>query len=444
MTINFEKTENGYIELDEDERKDIYERLIKAEAKYGFEKPEHPLFENSYSNDEYLFIRSLIDEFDSMYREQNLICPPDNWQEGYSQVPYIHLELVDFNAFTTENDVICIDDKRLKVKTGGPYSRNGKDYFTVYFDVKFIGRLTEFVTSVFYKNNDGRPQQIEIFGNTMTLLKPIFSTTGFKSFSAVSEDTAAKIIKYSLMMIIAHEYAHIANGHIALRKNEKEYSLERDVAFCLEANADDSAIRFMLSYLFYMGAEGPDDYNLRLTLSEFADEWTLMSFSAFLALSWAYRDEDRKWDESTFKNYDGAEHPMYQMRSYNVSSRALNHIYSVLDNYDIGNYRTRDGYNIDKQLADYISSRIADMIRSFEFCLYYRDKPDREVSEMLFREGLRSSELTHLVDKSTSPISFMLEDEYAQKQNEQIKARWSEVRERLGKYKPYSKLFDTI
>ena len=38
MTINFEKTENGYIELDEDERTDIYERLIKAEAKYGFEK----------------------------------------------------------------------------------------------------------------------------------------------------------------------------------------------------------------------------------------------------------------------------------------------------------------------------------------------------------------------------------------------------------------------
>lgn len=57
---------------------------------------------------------------------------------------------------------------------------------------------------------------------------------------------------------------------------------------------------------------------------------------------------------------------------------------------------------------------------------------------------MTTNELTHLEDKSTSPISMLIENEKAKSLNEKIKSKWQEVKEKLENFSPYCMLYETI
>lgn len=448
MEICFNPNEKGnIIELSNEERQTIKETLVTDEKNHGIDGFEIYSPYNNYDNDDYLFLWSLIKNVDDLYRKQNIVGYPDIWRKNYRAVPYIHLEFFDYNCMSKdEKGEFYIDDQKLKVRTEGPVKKDGKEYYILYFDSKFLQRYISFISNFFYINNDDRPEKIKLNIGTLTLLKPIFSTTGFEKFSGKNSDLMCSIFEKSLLTIIAHEYSHISNAHCILKSKNPDYVRDRNVSFCLETNADDNAMRMMVSSLLYDGKEGPADYNLVYSWEELADEWSIYSFSAFLALTWTYQGENRKWDEYSVGKYleSFKEHPMYQLRAYNVINRAINHTYAILDNEDIENFKTKDGYSLNIELADYITKRILDMIRSFEYCLYYFDKPDLEVQKRILFRRMTTNELTHLEDKSTSPISMLIENEKAKSLNGKIKSKWQEVKEKLEKFSPYCMLYETI
>lgn len=447
MKINFKPNEKGnIIEFSDDERKEIKNSLIEKEKSHGIENFEIYSPYNSYDNDDYLYLWYLIQRVNSLYNKQNFICHPNIWRKNYRAVPYIHLEFFDYNCTTKDDDgEIYIDDRKLKVRTEGPVKKADKEYYIIYFDVKFLQRYISFISNFFYSNNDNRPEEISFSnGWSFSSLKPIFSTTGFEKFCGQNRYLMCDIFEKSLMMIIAHEYSHISNAHCLLKSKNPDYVKDSNVSFCLESNADDNAIRLIVSSLLYDGIENPADYNLVYSYDEFIDEWSLYSFSAFLALTWTYRGENRKWDDDTVAEYFESfkEHPMYQLRAYNVINRAVNHTYAILDNEDIDNYRTKDGYCLDKDLADYITNRTLDMIRSFDYCLYYFNEPDLQVQQKLLFSN--KNELTHLEDKSASPISMLIENEDAKRMNDSIKSNWKHVKAKLQELNPYCMLYETI
>lgn len=447
MEICFNPNEKGnIIEFTSNEREKIKKSLIEKEKSHGIDGCEIYSPYNNYDNDDYLYLWSLIQRVNNLYEKQNLISPPNIWRKNYRQVPYIHLEFFDYNCVSTdENGEIYVDDRKLMVRTEGPVKKVDKEYYIVYFDVKFLQRYISFISNFFYSNNDNRPEEIRFSnGLTFSSLKPIFSTTGFKKFSGKNQEIMCDIFEKSLMMIIAHEYSHISNAHCIMKSTNPDYVKDINISFCLESNADDNAIRLIVSSLLYDGIKNPADYNLVYSYEEFADEWSLYSFSAFLALTWTYQGENRKWDENTVGKYLESlkEHPMYQLRAYNVINRAVNHTYAILGNKDITHYKTKDGYCLDKELADYIANRTIDMIRSFDYCLYYFNEPDLQVLNKLLSSN--KNELTHLEDKSASPISMMFENEDAKQMNDSIKSNWKQVKAKLEEFNPYCMLYDTI
>lgn len=449
MKINFEQNEKGnIIELSDHERKLIRSLLIKKEEEYNI--VVESTF-NTYDNDDYLYLWHLINTTDKIYKKQNIIGFPDIWREGYTSVPYIHLEVIDFySSYILDkngNDLNTIDDKNLKISSKGPFKSNDKVYYIIQVDKKLLSRYMNFICKFFYEINDERPEKLVFSTSNISILKPIFCTTGFKEYIGNKENVILEIFEYSLLVVLAHEFSHISNAHLLLKANDAEYVKDRDVSFCLETNADDTAIRLILSELLYRGPNNSGDYNLSLTYDEFVTEWSIKSFSAFIALTWAYQGEDRKWDSDTVKNYLESisnSHPLYQLRAFNVISRALNHIYAILNNEDTYLYRTKDEYGIDKDMADHISNKTIDMIRSFEYCLYYYKLPDREVSEKLFFQQLKSDEQTHLTIDTASPIPMLFGDKDAQDLNESIKQKWTDVKARLETFDPYSMLYKTI
>lgn len=451
MRILIKPNEMGnIIELGDDEKKELKDITVKLEQENGIEGFSVGSMHNSYDNDDYLFLCHLIQRINFLYRIQNMHTPTV-WRKGYREVPYIHLEMVDFRSsyiFDEETGTPTdIDDKKLIIRVNGPVLNGDKERYNLYVDEKLLQQYAKFLSSIFIEMNDDTPQVIRFSGMELTALKPIFSTTGFKEYHSNPLRVFGEVLQQSLMTILAHEFTHISNAHLKLMDAEQDYCSDSGVAFCLESNADDNAIRILLSSLLYMGQRDPGDYNLALSYSELVDQWCLGAFSAFVAITWAYKGHNREWNTNTFSDYMDSisrTHPLYQMRAFNVISRAVNHMFAILGNEDTYIYRTSDGYQLDEEMAEYIVQKTIDMIRSFDYCLYYCDEPDRGVTERLLNEQAKSNELTHLPSNKLSPIPLLFEDEDALALNDSIKAKWSEVKQKLEEYSPYSMLFETI
>lgn len=298
------------------------------------------------------------------------------------------------------------------------------------------GRFIGYVT---YDNNR------EII--SLPIAKRIYNTPGFSKYFYKRKELIQEIFEHSLLMTLTHEFCHVANGHWNLRVADPDYTIEKRIAVCAEQNADDTAMRILMSAPLFEGIDGnPMNPTIMYTRNELIHEWSIIAFSAYISLSWRFHEEDRIWNQETVDCYSAAEkvrHPPYQFRAYNTINRAIKLLYGMLDLSGIEEIRTADGYGIDKKLAGETENEIKDLLFSFEayFDETYRDKRSYEQK---INQSWRREMKSLPADVKSVPFLMIECLNKAKEEARAIHETWPELKKRLEQAGTYSMLYDTI
>lgn len=276
------------------------------------------------------------------------------------------------------------------------------------------------------------------------LKRKIYNTSGFYGWFYRRKELISRIFTEALAMIFSHEFAHVANGHCDLAKADKTYCEQKRIAMCVEQNADDTAIRWRVLDLLFEGIDGnPQNPQLKYTREELKEEWAIRVFSAYLAMSWIYRDEERGWSAEVldaFIKKQDLQHPIYQFRTFNIVNRALNSLENIILTEGTESLVTKDRYPIDRTLIDETETVIMDMLNSFE--KYFAETYDdvRSTEEKL-RESLKIESDSIPDEANKIPFLMPLCSERAGKEAEQISKTWPELKSRLEEVGTYCKLY---
>ena len=247
-------------------------------------------------------------------------------------------------------------------------------------------------------------------------------------------------------MLVMHEFAHVANGHCLLSKNNTGYANQKRIRVCLEQNADETAIRWLIdNVLFETADSNPESAKLKYTKDELFYELSMTVFSGYLILSWGYRDDERIWDNATLQNYvedESIQHPIYQFRTFHIINRALNFIYDILSINQSGYPHTIITYDDKPLCVDMfmeIIDEIMDLLNSFESTITIT------LSETIDLENMKAN--SWKLDKQSIPntvqeVPYLMPVFFmdAKKEKELIDATWPEARLQLISSGAYSKL----
>lgn len=321
------------------------------------------------------------------------------------------------------------------------------DEFKRYID-SFIDE-TQIPAPILFIHDDGKNQKATLaFYNkeqhtvATPLKKQIYNTTGFASHFYNRNSLVYDIFENSLKMMIAHEIAHLARGHLNLRKYEPKYSSERNVMMNCEIQADHTGAKWLINELRYETVtDDPYFPVLGYSRKSLIYNWSVRIFSAYLALSWGYRNDERLWDDDTitaFCNRLDATHPPYQFRTYCV----LNHIRDHLDHMIKESKKegcklyTADRNEINEELINDVWSKSMDMILSFEESFKITWNKDERTMQEKFQDNIKITNYDK--PKNINEIPFMMAYmEQAQDELNTYEEQWPEILNKLRKYGMY-------
>lgn len=277
---------------------------------------------------------------------------------------------------------------------------------------------------------------------SIPMKKSIYNTSGFASLFQSRVFLVTDIFISSLEMILAHETAHIARGHWNLRVNEVEYSQQRNVMMNCEIQADHTAMRWLLNELLYDTITGEPQYPiLAYTKEHLIYLWSVRIFSAYLSLSWGYREDERVWCLRTINEFcedRNKTHPPYQFRVFSI----LNHAKEHLDHMEKQNskegyiIRTADNKPLDKDLFEQVWSKTMDMVYSFEVGLKSSWGNDERSVLQKLEDGLNIEKRS--IPNHMEEIPFMMAFmEQSQKELAEYEKQWPEILEKLKQYGMY-------
>lgn len=492
-----------------DENKRILKELIIAEeTKHGFDKACKSWI-NQYDFDDYLYIANIVREARGMYQQNHFDPISGQLIAGYQPIPYIHVELYEeaVSADKYLNAGVCgpdangcytlklnryllfryihflqnIFDKNLEEVIESDQLKNAlKSQPKV-----TKNELSKLSNSLLARGNKQLSEAYAAFAETLSdrqsvhrpvptyhgtesnskfnglyyydaqrdavisdIKKKIYSTSGFAKFYRSRNDLIAEIFDKSMKVLVMHEFAHIANGHCQLSKIDPTYANQKRVRVCLEQNADDTAMRWLIDNTLYETEDGnPESTILSFSRDELISELSLLVFSAYLILSWGYTNDERIWDNSTLQNYvddDQIKHPLYQFRTFHIVNGSLGFIYDILGIHQNGypyDIITCDGFSISPEMFGKISHEIMDLLNSFESSFQLSLSDDTDYSEM--KENSWRLERQSMPNDARS-VPFLMPVFYldAKKEKELIDSWWPKIRNRLIKCGAYSKLLD--
>ena len=274
--------------------------------------------------------------------------------------------------------------------------------------------------------------------------KPIYLTKGFQNWFYRRSELTERLFYGVNTFIMVHEIAHVACGHLDL---PLEYANQKRIRVCAEANADDTAIRWFLTDVLCDTIDGRSwSMTLSRTTDDFREELCIRILSAYLALSWVYRDEDRTWSTQTLEDYlqnDNIRHPIYQYRTFFVLSRAKIVLFNMADEAKPEKMRTSDGREIDSEMMRSIWRSALEMIESFEAHFdetYYDERTTEEKLRQTYRFENQSR------PDSAEKLSYLMPIflNRAAKEAEAIQNTWPELKNELQKCNPCFPLYDKI
>ena len=223
----------------------------------------------------------------------------------------------------------------------------------------------------------------------------------------------------------------------------------RDFFICAEQNADDTVVRWMLTEPLFEGIDGtPHNYRLKYTREELRDEVALRAFSFYLNLSWAFREDERVWRQSTLDEYFNnprQRHPLYQFRLYNAFvNRTAAILLGMIDLNNGHNFITAEGKTVDEALVHEIYSLIFDYILSLESCFDISYEEDERDWLHAIQDSMRSSHMKLPLDPLKLPYAPPFFDDAAKAEVERIRGLWPRVKRTLEASGTYAKLYESI
>ena len=306
---------------------------------------------------------------------------------------------------------------------------------------------------LFQKDEQGKQIVDVIYYDTVRkvivhpLKKKIFNTSSFYKWFERRNDLIQRVFVEVMQFIVTHEFAHIANGHCDLMAADEAYCKERRIALCAELNADDTAVRWRVFDLLFQGIDGnPQNPWLAYTRDELKEEWAIRGFSAYLAMSWGFREEERVWNEDTLRDFlqdKSKDHPIYQFRTYSILNRVLCSLENILVIEESQELRTKDGYMIDKAFIEAVETEIIDMINSFEAYFDETYNDNRTLAEWNCESGKVEE---HTMPKNAQQVPFLMPVfwEEANLEMKKIAEPWEELRGRLEENGTYCKLYQIL
>lgn len=276
----------------------------------------------------------------------------------------------------------------------------------------------------------------------LPMVKGIYNTSGFAPLFHNRNDVIAEIFTCSMEMILAHEVAHVARGHWNLRISEPDFSKERNVMMNCEIQADSTAMLWLLNELLYDTAIGDPNWPvLAYKKDVLIFLWSVRIFSAYLSLSWGFREEERVWSVRTIEDFiadRNKTHPPYQFRVYSILCHAKKHLDHMAEQCKKHNYtlKTYDGYPLNEDLFEQVWVKTMDMVYSFEESFKMSWVEDERSTEQKLRDGV--SVAIKSVPDNIKEIPFMMG--YMNKAQEEMagyEELWPTVLDKLRKYGMY-------
>lgn len=304
---------------------------------------------------------------------------------------------------------------------------------------------------VFFNNADGN--KIEDWGfvdksrNAVVwpMGKSIYNTSGFAPLFRKRTELIADIFENSMEMILAHEVAHVARGHWNLRLKEPAYSYKRNVMMNCEIQADHTAMRWLLNELLYdTVSQNLHHPVLRYSRNELIHLWSVRIFSAYLSLSWGFREDERVWDSKTIEDFiqdRKGTHPPYQFRVYSILCHAREHLEHMTASCTKNKLKlyTADERVLDESIFDEVWKRTLDMIYSFEYAFRTSWEDDDRTIMQKLRDGLYIPKKS-VPDKIVNIPFMMGYMDKAQREMQQYEDMWPEVLEKLREYGMYFRM----
>ena len=507
MYLCVEEYANESVVRFSDDNKRVLQKLIAAEeAQYGFDKVRKSWI-NQYDFDDYLYIATIVREARGMYWQNHFNPMTGQLIDGYQPMPYIHVELYEeavsadkyLNAgvcgpdangcytlklnryllfryihflqdiFDRNFEEVIVSDQLKSAFKGQPMVTkrdliNLSDSLLASGEAQLSEAYAAFAESIADGLSVHRP--IPTYAGTEVnhtfnglfyydaqrdtvisdIKKRIYSTSGFAKFYKSRNDLIVEIFDKSMKMLVMHEFAHVANGHCHLSKKDPAYANQKRIRVCLEQNADDTAMRWLIDNTLYETEDGnPESTILSFSKEGLISELSLLVFSAYLILSWGYTNDERIWDNLTLQNYvddDQIKHPLYQFRTFHIVNRSLGFIQDILTIHQNGypyEITTCDGFLLGQEMFGEICLEIMDLLNSFESSFKLTLADDTNYMEMK-NNSWKIEHQSMPMDVQSVPFLMPVFFLDAKKEKEIIDSSWEELRVHLIECGSYSKL----
>lgn len=139
------------IEIPPEERSRVAEKLKALDAKWHLDM-NRSCQENSYDNDDYLFVADLLNDIRMLHKTIYFDPRKRRWIRGNREIPYIHLDFVNEPAVKKDEwGVFVPDDKRLNAGVCPP---NPNGTHNLWFNYYWLKRYLVFLQTVFDSNEE--------------------------------------------------------------------------------------------------------------------------------------------------------------------------------------------------------------------------------------------------------------------------------------------------
>ena len=139
------------IQLPSDEHNRVAEKIKALDARWQISMNES-YRENSYDNDDYLFVSDLLNDIRELHKKIYYDSRKKKWIKGHREIPYIHLDFVNRSAVKKdERGELVPDDKQLNMGVRRPHF-NGTH--TLWFNYYWLKRYLVFLQTIFDCNEE--------------------------------------------------------------------------------------------------------------------------------------------------------------------------------------------------------------------------------------------------------------------------------------------------
>ncbi len=151
LQISDDEYDFSVARIKEDQRKNTSEKLKALDAAHKI-NISTSIRENSYDNDDYLFVSDLLQGIRDLHRKIYYDPYEKKWIRGHSEIPYIHLEFINRPAVSLDEFGRAVpDDKKLNMGVSSPLPDGSH---ILKFNYYWLKRYLSFLRSVFDSNEE--------------------------------------------------------------------------------------------------------------------------------------------------------------------------------------------------------------------------------------------------------------------------------------------------